>query len=132
MPVDAESGQNGRRRILAAHALAGFGTAKLQKVRRARFTAKIMIEGHDAMHLGAGQIKRVRDERHRGGADTTELFLQAVQDRKHGAFKPSMFGNNLLGALGVPGGGLGHAFPIHFVYFWNMSLWPPKINKIVL
>ena len=41
------------------------------------------------MHLGAGQIKRFRDERHGGGADTTELFLQAMQDRKHGASGPA-------------------------------------------
>jgi hypothetical protein len=84
------------------------------------------------MHLGAGQIKRFRDERHGGGADTTELFLQAMQDRKHGAFKPGMFGNNLPRALGVPSGGLGHAFPSILCTLLNMSLWPPKINKIVL
>ena len=115
MPVDAEFGQNGCSQILAAHALAGFGTAKLQTVRRARFTAKIVIERDNAMYLGAGQIKRIGDERHGGGADTTELFLQAVQDRKHGAFKPGMSGDNLPGALGVPGGGLEHPFPIEAV-----------------
>jgi hypothetical protein len=42
-----------------------------------------MIERHDAMHLGAGQIKRIGDERDDGGADTAELFPQAMQDWEH-------------------------------------------------
>jgi hypothetical protein len=113
MPADPKFGQNARRQFLAAHALAGFGTANLQKVRRTRFPAKIVIERHDSVHLGAGQIKRFGDEPHGGGADTTELFLQTMQNRKHGAFKPGMFGNNFLGALGVPGADFRHACATH-------------------
>jgi hypothetical protein len=82
--------------------------------------------------LGARQIKRLGDQRHGGVADTTELLLQGVQDRKHGAFKPGMFGNNFPGALGVPHGGLGHPLPVHFVHSWDMNPWHQKINKILL
>ena len=52
------------------------------------FVAEIMVESHDAMHLGTRQIERVSDDRYRVAADKTVFFLQCVQNREHRAFEP--------------------------------------------
>ena len=64
----------------AARRLAGFRVADLQHVPARRPGAEVMIEGDDAVHLGARQVERARDHRHGGRRDAAEVGLHAVQD----------------------------------------------------
>ena len=41
------------------------GAAELDDMAAGRLAAEIMVEGDDAVHLGARQVQRLGDERHR-------------------------------------------------------------------
>ena len=72
---------------VAAHRLAGLGAAELQHMPAGRVAAVIVIEGDDAVHLGARQVQRLGDHRQRFLRHVAELFLDAVQDRQQRAFE---------------------------------------------
>ena len=69
-----------------------------------RLMAEIVIEGDDAMHLGAGDVQRVGDQRLGRLVDIAELGLQGVQDRQERTFAVRKFANERLGDLRIPGG----------------------------
>ena len=47
-----------------------------------RRAAEIVVEGDDAVDLGARQIERLGDQRHGRFGDVAERLLQGVQDRQ--------------------------------------------------
>ena len=51
-----------------------------------RLAAEVVVEGDDAVHLGARQVQRLGDERHRRLRHVAEGVLQRVQDRQQRAF----------------------------------------------
>ena len=63
----------------AAGGLAGFRAADLQHMPARRPGAEVMIEGDDAVHLGARQVERARDHGHRARRDAAEVRLHVVQ-----------------------------------------------------
>ena len=75
---------------VAAGGLAGFGAAQLQHVAAGRLAAEVVIEGDDAMHLGARQVQRLRDHRHGLLRHVAECLLQGVQDWKKRALTAEM------------------------------------------
>src|ERR1700757_5281756 len=81
----------------------------------ARLVTKIMVEGNDPVHFGAGEVQRLSDERHAGRADAAKFFEETVKNWEHRAFKPGMFGDDFFCPLGVPGANLGHGFHVHFL-----------------
>ena len=50
-----------------------------------RFAAKVMVEGDDAVHLGARQIERLCHHRDRRLRHAAERLLQCLQDRQQRA-----------------------------------------------
>ena len=50
-----------------------------------RRAAEVVIEGDDAVDLGAGEVERLGDQRHRRVVDVAERLLQRVQDRQERA-----------------------------------------------
>ena len=73
--------------------------------------AEIVVEAHDAVHLGARQVQRFGDHRDRFGMDVAERRLQGVQDRQRGAFAAALAGNDLGPALTGPWLEPGHTAP---------------------
>ena len=53
-----------------------------------RHALEIVVEGDDAVHLGARQVQRLGDERHGVRRDMAERGLHVVQDRQQGALAP--------------------------------------------
>ena len=68
-----------------------------------RCAAEIVVEGDDAVHLGARQVQRLGDQRHRLAVDVAELLLDGVQDRQQRARHRLPGGNDAAGGLGIPG-----------------------------
>ena len=106
---DAEPGLRARGERVAARRLAGFGAAELEHVAAGRLAAEVMIEGDDAMDLGAREVERRRDQGHGGLGDIAELLLQRVQDRQHRAIAMPMLGDDLARMLAVPGRVVAHS-----------------------
>ncbi len=65
--------------------------------------AEIVVEGDAAVHLGARQVQRVRDQRHGAGIHVAERLLQRVQDRQRGPLREGVFGDDPGCALRAPG-----------------------------
>ena len=61
-----------------------------------------MIEGDDAVDLGAGDVQLLGDHRLGGFVDIAELLLQRVQDRQQRAFNALMLPNDLRGSFRAP------------------------------
>ena len=70
---------------VGAHRLARFGAAELHHVPAGRRAAEVVVEAHDAVHLGAGQVERGGDGGNRVGRHVAELVLDGVQDGQQGA-----------------------------------------------
>ena len=87
MPSRASAWQGER---IAAGSLAGLGPAELKDMAAGRLMAEIVIEGDDAMHLGAGDIERFGDQRLGCLIDIAEFFLQCVEHRQQRTFAPRM------------------------------------------
>jgi hypothetical protein len=68
------------RKLIAAHRLAGLGPADLDDVAAGGLAAVVMIEGNDAMNLGARQVQRLGQGRERRLGDEAQLLLQVMQD----------------------------------------------------
>ena len=77
---DAEPILGARHQRLAAHRLAGLGAAQLEHVAAGRLAAEVVIEGDDAVHLGARQVQRVGERRHGRLGHVAERGLHLVQD----------------------------------------------------
>jgi murein endopeptidase len=86
----------------AAGRLASFGATELEDVAARRFAANVMIEGDDAVHLGARQIQRLRHHHDRSLGHAAERFLQRLQDRQQRAVLASMLRNDLARAFQAP------------------------------
>ena len=71
----------------AADGLAGLGAADMQHVAPGRRATELVIEGHDPMHFGSGEVQRRGDQRLRLQRNAAECRLQRVQDRQRGAFQ---------------------------------------------
>ena len=88
-----EPGRDG----VAADRLAGFCPAQLDDVATRGLFPEVVIEGHDAVDLGARQVERVGDHRQGFLRHTAELFLHAVEDGKERAFALDVLGDHGLG-----------------------------------
>ena len=75
-----------RRERVAAGCLAGLGAAQFEHMPAGRRAAEIVIEGDDAVHLGAGDVQGLGNQRFRGFVDIAELLLQGVQHRQQRTF----------------------------------------------
>ena len=93
-------GMRGQR--IAAGRLAGLGAAELEHVPAGRRAPEVMVEGDDAVHLGAGDVQRLGDHRLGGFVDIAELLLQSVQDRQQRTLKAQMLSNDLRGSFRAP------------------------------
>ena len=82
--------------------LAGFGAAELQHVAARGLAAEVVIEGDDAVHLGARDVQRLRDHRLSGFVDVAERLLQGVQNRQQRAFEAPVLGDDLRGSFRAP------------------------------
>ena len=87
---------------IAAGRLAGFGAAQLEHMAAGRLAAEVMIEGDDPMHLGAGDIQGLGNQRFGRFVDVAELLLQGVQNRQQRAFAIQAFPNALQRDLFIP------------------------------
>src|ERR1700744_991356 len=67
-----------------------------------RLLAKIVVEGEDAIDLGARQIERLCDHWYRGLGHIAERLLQRMQDHQRRAFLRRKFGDDLAAACFVP------------------------------
>src|SRR5205085_8417151 len=76
--------EDGRQRLDAAR-LAGFGPAELDERPLRRRALEVVIESDDAVHLGAGEVQRLGDERHGRGRDVAKRGLDVVEDRQQRA-----------------------------------------------
>jgi hypothetical protein len=72
---------------LAAHGLTGFGAAQLKDVLAGKLTTEVVIEGHDAMNLCAGEIKFPCENRNCFLRHKAESVLQSMQDGHHWALQ---------------------------------------------
>ncbi len=88
--------------------LARLSAAKLEDAASCRLAAKIMVEGNDAVHLGAGQVERVRHHRDRCFRHAAKRFLQSLQDGQQRAVPIAMLQNDLVGAICTPRFVFGH------------------------
>ena len=77
---DAEAILRPRHQRLAAHRLAGLGAAQLEHVTAGRLAAEVVIEGDDAVHLGARQIESIGEDRHHCRRHVAERGLHPMQD----------------------------------------------------
>ena len=75
-----------RRKRVAAGRLAGLGAAQLEHMPPGRSAAEVVVEGDHAVHLGAGEVQGLGDQRLGGFVDIAELLLQGVQDRQQRTF----------------------------------------------
>lgn len=82
----ARGGLGGGQQCLTAARLAGFGSAQLHHGTWIRFGAKIMIEAHDAVHLGPRKVQRLGNRRFGAGIDATEGSLDVMQYGQQGRF----------------------------------------------
>src|SRR5690242_2504421 len=112
---------------VAAGGLARFGAAELEHAASRRLLAEVVIEGDGAVDLGAGEIERLRDQRHGCFRHAAERLLHFVQDGKDGAFHVSAAGDDLARALSVPGFVSMHAQPLYLDS--KMKTKPCEINK---
>jgi len=64
--------------------------------------SEIVVEGEDAMDLGARQIELRGDHRDRGLRHVTERLLQCMQDHQRRAFELRVAGDDLGAARGIP------------------------------
>src|SRR5690606_13440392 len=80
--VDAEALLRVRHEGVRADRLARLRAADAHGGATGGGVAEVVVEGHDAVHVGPGQVELLGHDRHRGGVDVTELRLDAVQDRK--------------------------------------------------
>src|SRR5262245_47159006 len=71
---DAEPLLGARRDRVAARGLTGFGAAELQHMAACGLPSEVVIEGDDAMHLGARDVQRLRDQRLGCFIDIAELL----------------------------------------------------------
>ncbi len=70
-----------------AHRLAGLGATELQDMSSGRVVAIVVIESDNAMNLGARQIERAGNHRHRILRNVAKLGLNRMQDRQQRALK---------------------------------------------
>ena len=82
---DAEPASDARRSRVAARAWQASARQSFRTCRAGRLAAEVMVEGDDAMHLGARQVERLGDHRHGRAVDIAERRLERVQDRQQGA-----------------------------------------------
>ena len=75
---------------LAAHRLAGLGAAELDDVPAGGGVAEVVVEGHDAVDLGARQVERLGDHRHGLAGHVAEGRLDVVEDRQERALAAGM------------------------------------------
>ncbi len=76
-----------------------------------RRLAKIVIKADDSMNLGARQVERLGDQRHRLTIDVAELFLQGVQDRQRRTIEAKICLDDLLGTGAAPWDRAEHSCP---------------------
>lgn len=88
---------------VASHGLARFRAADAQQMASRKRPAKVVIETDHAVHLGAGKIESVGDQRNRGVIQVAELVLQSVQDRQEGAGEVLQLPDPNQGSIRVPG-----------------------------
>ena len=89
--AQARLGTRGQR--IAAGRLAGLGAAEFEHVPAGRLAAEVVIKGDDAVHLGAGDVQRLGDQRLGSLVDVAELVLQSVQNRQQRAFAIEVLAN---------------------------------------
>jgi hypothetical protein len=87
---------------IASGRLAGLGPAEPEHMPARRLSAEVVIEGHDAVHLGARDVQRFGDQRLGGFLDIAELLLQRVEDRQKRTFAIEAFPNALKRDILVP------------------------------
>ena len=92
-----------RRQGLAARGLASLRPAELEDVPAGRRPPEIVIKCNDAVHLGAGDIERLGDQRLGRFVDIAKFLLQSVQDRQHRAFEIEAAPNSLESDIFIPG-----------------------------
>ena len=68
-----------------------------------RLAAEVVIEGDDAVHLGARDVQSFGDQRFRGLVDIAEFVLQRVEDRQKRPFAIKVFADALKRDFLVPG-----------------------------
>ena len=61
-----------------------------------RLVTEVMIEGDDAMHLRAGEVQRLGDDRHGLCRHVTERGLNAMQDRQQRALAPRVAADDVV------------------------------------
>ena len=74
-----------RGKRIAAGRLAGLGAAQLEHMAAGGRAAEVMIKGDDPVHLGAGEIQRLGNQRLGRFVDVAERLLQGVQNRQQRA-----------------------------------------------
>ena len=83
------------RQRVTAHRLAGLGTAQSSDVPSGRRSAEIVIEGDDAVHLGAGNVERFSYPRQSLGRDIAQPLLDRMQKRQQATGSRSVRRNRL-------------------------------------
>ena len=81
MKIDAEMRTHVAGQCLTADRLAGFGLAETNHVPPAWLSAEIVIEADDPMHVGAGQVERMRNRCNGLAGNVAQTILNGVQDR---------------------------------------------------
>ena len=87
---------------VATGGLAGFGTAELKHMPSGRGAPKVVIEGNDAVDLGAGNVQLLGDHRLGGLVDVAKFLLQGVKNRQQGTFAIETFANAAKRNLLIP------------------------------
>jgi hypothetical protein len=67
-----------------------------------RRAAEIMIEGDDAVHLGARDVQRFGENRLGCRVDVAEFFLQGLEDGQQRAFQLTVLRDDFAGAIRAP------------------------------
>jgi len=94
MKIDAEQGFDTLGQCIAAHRLASLGATEFQHVPAGGMIAVIMIEGYNAVDLGAGKVELLGDNRQGFLRHVSELLLDLMQNRKEWSFEGSKIVND--------------------------------------
>ncbi len=94
MEVDAEQRLHAGGDLVSAHRLAGLGATELQHMPAGGMVAIVVVEGDDAVHLGARQVELLRNDRQALLRDIAELRLDLVQDGQKRPFQTLQCADN--------------------------------------